>query len=484
MPEPVSAFALAAIVLVVAALAAGVVERAPVSFPMIFLGLGFALGPWGAGTLHVEADSQVLEAISILTLSLVLFLDAVHLEVEELRREWKVPALVLGPGTVVVIGLTTVAVVLLFDFDVVTAMLIGTILASADPVVLRDIVRDDRIPRPVRRALSVEAGTNDIVVLPILLILLAVKTAGPTVSWPLTLAEILLLGPAAGFAVGGLGAALMARLDRWFAVREEYQSLYGIGLVLLAYVTGEAVGGDGFLAAFAAGFAVAALNADLCGCFLEFGGVVSEMAMLVAFVVFGAALSTVLPLAPVLPALLLAGLALLVIRPLAIGIVLAPRRRHLSWPARGFIAWFGPRGLNSLLFALLALTAGAAGGALLAVVGVVVMASVVAHGVSATPVSAAYGRYVARRTTEEERARSASDLFGGAEPVEAPRVGPDELAAMLRGPDPPVVVDVRTRSAYAADPVTIPGAVRVTPDRVAEWAAGRLHHHPVVLYCT
>lgn len=104
MPEPVSAFALAAIVLVVAAMAAGVVERAPVSFPMVFLGLGFALGPWGSGTLQVTADSPTLEAIGIVTLSLVLFLDAVHLEVEELRREWKVPALVLGPGTAVVIG--------------------------------------------------------------------------------------------------------------------------------------------------------------------------------------------------------------------------------------------------------------------------------------------------------------------------------------------------------------------------------------------
>lgn len=414
MLDLVSAFGLAAGVLVLAALAAGFVERAPLSFPILFLGLGFFVGPWGVGLFDVTLHSPSLEAVGVLTLALVLFLDAVHLDVRELRRDWKVPALVLGPGTAIVIALIAALGVGLLGFGLATALLLGAILSSTDPVVLRDTLRDARIPQPVRRALAVEAGTNDMIVLPVILVLLALTTGGSQAAWPLALAQILLLGPAVGFAVGGLGAEVMARIDRWVGVRHEYQAMYGLGLVLASYVAGEAVGGDGFLAAFAAGFAVTALNTHLCDCFLDFGQVVTEMTMMVAFVMFGAALSTVLGAVPILPALALAGLALLLVRPLAVAGVLLPRRRHLSWAARGVIAWSGPRGLNSLLFALLAFTAGGAGTTLFAAVGVVVTVSVVIHGVAATPLSAAYARYTDRHTTGEERARSANELFGGA----------------------------------------------------------------------
>ncbi|MQA88465.1 MAG: hypothetical protein GEV03_28585 [Streptosporangiales bacterium] len=481
----IAALTLTAVVLVVASLAAGVVERAPLSFPIIFLVLGFALGPWGAGLLNVDAEGPALETIGVVTLSLVLFLDAVHLETEELRREWRVPALVLGPGTALVIGLTTVAGMLLLDLDVVTALLLGTVLASTDPVVLRDVLRDTRIPKPVRRTLSVEAGTNDLVVLPTLLVLLAIKTADPGgTNWPLVLTEMFVLGPAVGFAIGGAGAKLMGRADARFGVREEYQSLYGVGLVLLSYVAGEAVGGDGFLAAFAAGFAVAVLNTDLCSCFLDFGQVVSEMAMLAAFVFFGAALSGAFTQISLLPAVMLALLVLLAIRPASIGLVLTAHRRNLSWPARAFIAWFGPRGLASLLFALLVLREGGGDVRLLAVVGVVVTASVLVHGVTATPLTGAYAGYIARHTTHEERARSASGLFTSDDPAVVPRVSADELTRQLAGPSPPTVLDVRTRSALAADPDGIPGSTHVLPDEVRDWGARQLHHHPVVLYCT
>ena len=161
-----TAFALVAGVLVVTALAAGLVERAPLSFPMLFLGLGFLLGDRGLRLISIGLDSRVLEVVAIVTLALVLFLDAVNLELTELRRDWLVPVLVLGPGTLLVIGLLAGLGMLLLDLPVILALLLGTILASTDPVVLRDVLRDPRIPRSVRRALSVEAGTNDIVSCP------------------------------------------------------------------------------------------------------------------------------------------------------------------------------------------------------------------------------------------------------------------------------------------------------------------------------
>jgi sodium/hydrogen antiporter len=210
-----TAFAVIAGVLVVSALAAGLVERAPLSFPMLFLGLGFLIGDRGLELISIGLDNQVLQVVAVVTLALVLFLDAVNPELSELRRAWLPPFLVLGPGTLLVAGLLAGAGMLLLDLPVVLALLLGTILASADPVVLRDVLRDPRLPRSVRRTLSVEAGTNDIVVLPILLVLIAIAHAdlGGPAEWLVFLGQLFVLGPAAGFAVGAAGAWTMGWVD-------------------------------------------------------------------------------------------------------------------------------------------------------------------------------------------------------------------------------------------------------------------------------
>jgi sodium/hydrogen antiporter len=153
--------------------------------------------------------------VAVVALALVLFLDAVNLELTELRGDWLVIGLLAGSG------------MLLLELPVILALLLGTILASTDPVVLRDVLRDLRIPRSVRRTLSVEAGTNDLVVLPILLVLIAVAHADPggVGDWLGFVAQLFVLGPAAGFAVGAVGSWVMDRVDRHFQIRREYQSL-------------------------------------------------------------------------------------------------------------------------------------------------------------------------------------------------------------------------------------------------------------------
>lgn len=484
--ELAAVFALVAVLLTVSALAAGVVERAPLSFPMIFVALGFALGPRGLEAMHLDVHSPQLETIATLTLALVLFLDAVNLEFARERKEWLVPALALGPGTVLVVAIIAGAGMLLLDMPLVIALLLGSVLASTDPVVLRDVVRDRRLPSSVRQALRVEAGTNDVVVLPLVIVLAAIAggDAGSAGDWVLFALQLLVLGPLAGFAVGAIGAELMSKADARFGIRREYQALYGIGLVLGAYAAGVAVGGDGFLAAFAAGFAVTILDRELCDCFLEFGEAAAEMAMLLAFVMFGVVLSESLGLLPLWPSVALAATALLVARPLALGLLLSLRGVSLSRPARAFIAWFGPRGLNSLLFALLVVVAGVPNSELLfAATGAVVVASILAHGISATPVTAWYARRVSAETLPEEREESASGLFAG-QVHDVPRISVDELHALLADQDPPLILDVRSRSQYRRDAATIRGSIRVMLDDLAEWEAAQREKKLAVLYCT
>jgi NhaP-type Na+/H+ or K+/H+ antiporter len=372
----------------------------------------------------------------------------------------------------------------LLGLSPIHALLLGAVLASTDPVVLRDVVRDERIPRSVRRVLSLEAGMNDIVVLPVVLILIAVlkAEAGGAFDWLRFLAQLLILSPLVGLLVGGIGAWLMSRADAHFGIRREHQALYGIGLVLAAYVAGQAIQGDGFLAAFFAGLAITLFNIALCECFLEYGEVTAEMAMLLAFVLFGALLSTLLWSVPLAPALLLALIVIGLARPLGLGLVLL--RATMSNTARLFIGWFGPRGLASLLFALLVVQANVPEAEqLLAFTGMVVTVSVIAHGASATPLSAWYGRKVAQTTLAEEREATATGLFQH-EATEVPRITPAELAARLEGPHPPIVLDVRSRAQYERDSGQIPGGIRILPDQVEAWAAEALRERSVVVYCT
>lgn len=478
-------FALMAVVLTVSALMAGIVERAPVSFPMLFLGLGFLAGPRILNVVDVGLHDPALEIVATLTLALVLFLDAVNLEFSRERHEWLVPALSLGPGTLLIVLMVAGAAMLLLEVSLVVAFLLGAILSSTDPVVLRDVVRDRRLPNSVRQALKLEAGTNDVIVLPLLLVLVAIgnNEVGGVGEWAAFAGKLLILGPAVGFAVGAVGAELMARADARFGIRREYQALYGIGLVLGAYASGVAVGGDGFLAAFAAGFAVAILDRDLCDCFLEFGDAVAEMLMLVAFVMFGVLLSESFGILDLPLAMGFAALVIFVIRPLAVGGVLSLRATRLSRGARMFIAWFGPRGLNSMLFALLVVLARVPGNRLLfAITGLVVVVSVIAHGVSATPLVNRYARRLERETLAEEREATATGLFVSS-PEEVERISVEDLHSLMQTSNPPVVLDVRTRSQYARDEGQIPGSQRVLPDEAASLPIEE-RKRLVVPYCT
>ena len=164
MPDFVTVLGVLAVILTVAALASGFVERSPISFPLMFLGFGLAIGEGGFGFIEISPHDSILEVVATLTLSLVLFLDAVKLQIEELGKRWLVPFLILVPGTGLIIALGAVPLALILGFGWVMAFIGGAVLASTDPVVLREIVRDRRIPRSVRQVLKIEAGMNDLIV--------------------------------------------------------------------------------------------------------------------------------------------------------------------------------------------------------------------------------------------------------------------------------------------------------------------------------
>jgi sodium/hydrogen antiporter len=204
--------------------------------------------------------------------------------------------------------------------------------------------------------------------------------------------------------------------------------------------------------------------------------------MLLAFLLFGVLLSDTIPTVPLLPSIALAIFLLFIARPAAIALVL--RKVSISRQAKLFIGWFGPRGLSTLLFGLLLVIQGVPGSEkILSIAGIVVIISVFLHGISAAPLANQYHKFIEEKVQPEERESTAAGLFRS-NPTETPRVTVQELAQRLASEDPPILLDVRSRSSYDSSTTEIPGSIRVLPDEVIEWAAGKPHDRLVVAYCT
>jgi NhaP-type Na+/H+ or K+/H+ antiporter len=278
-------------------------------------------------------------------------------------------------------------------------------------------------------------------------------------EWAKMLLELFVLGPFAGVAVGLLGVATLDLVRRRIGMRRDYESLYSLGLAFAAFAAAEAMHGSGFLAAFAAGITISLVDVELCDCFQEYGETTAEMALLFTFVLLGGSLiwsGLHLVTGPVLLFVLLA----VAVRPLVLLLSLAPTgidRRSL-----GLIAWFGPRGLSSILLVLLPVFAGIEGASgLFALCTLVVLLSVVLHGGSVTLLKRSTPQVQPLRTIGPAEAPAAGE-DGEAVPL---RMTLEEADALREGGQPVVMLDVRSHRSYDQIGIPDPGAIRLDPDR-------------------
>ncbi len=248
--------ALVGVVIIIAALLSGLIDRSDLPQVGVFLALGAMLGPAGLGLLDVTLESPTLRVVATLSLVLVLFTDAVSLSIAEVRRNGALAFRVLGPGTLLSAALVAVAGWLLLGLPVAAAAILGAALSSTDPVMLRGLLRRPGLPEPVRLALRLESGLNDVVLLPVILVAMPFLGKGEFLSqteWARIGLDLFLLGPGAGIAVGLLAIGALEMIRRKTGVRRDYESIYSLGVAFAAYAAAESVHGSGFLAAFAAG---------------------------------------------------------------------------------------------------------------------------------------------------------------------------------------------------------------------------------------
>jgi NhaP-type Na+/H+ and K+/H+ antiporters with a unique C-terminal domain len=538
----VATLAIIGVVIIVSALLSGLIERSGLPQVAVFLALGAMLGPVGLGLLNISLDSPALRVVATLSLALVLFTDAVSLNITEVRRRATLALRLLGPGTLLTAALIALAGWWLLGLTAAGAAILGAALASSDPVLLRGLLRRRDIPADARHALQLESGLNDIVLLPVVLIAMVFLNPGTTLGaagFAKLGLNLFLLGPGAGILIGLLGVAALDLIRKRLGVRRDYESLYSLGIAFTAFAAAEAVHGSGFLAAFAAGMTIASLDVELCDCFVEYGGVTAEMLLLLTFVLLGSSLIWTGFTVINGPVLLFTGAALLIRTPVYL---LSLIGSGVEMRGQLLIAWYGPRGLSSLLLILLPVFAGLPGsGYLFAVCSLVVLASVVLHGGSPMLLARAARRRAAKEATEapgrevardfgpgpalpEGDAENAADASHAEQPVavsprevassssesengaacsinsaaacqfgsadESVQVGPqrislDELNRLWQRGEPVTILDVRTERSIEESELQAKGAVRMPPDHVAERARalGLKQEAWLIAYC-
>ena len=397
-------------------------SQTPVSGPLVFMLCGLAVGPLGLDLLSLAKEPHVTQLLLEGALTLLLFTDAARVRARDLRREGFLPLRLLLVGLPATMALGwLVAWPLLPGLSVWELALAGIILAPTDAALGQQAVSNPRVPALVRGGLSVESGLNDGLALPFFVLALAAAGGGHGHPGVLeTFLRALLLSGAIGLAAGLAGASLL----NWSAAHgwssPDWRRFLALSVPVIAYALCVQVQGSGFIGAWAAGLAFGtrlraaspdpsthADNSTLGSNPLRSTVFTERLGLLLAslsFLVFGAVI-----LGPTLEHLtwrmaVYALISLTVVRMLPVALALTGT--GLRPATVGYLGWFGPRGLASLVFGLIALEEHLPGMTLLGdVIAVTVGLSVVLHGATAPSLGNRYGDWFASALRREPNLR-------------------------------------------------------------------------------
>jgi NhaP-type Na+/H+ or K+/H+ antiporter len=364
----------------------------PITPAMVAVAIGVLVGPLVLGDLTVRPMSSTVRTLAEATLAVVLFLDSSRVNLLAPWGEASMPVRLLAVGlplTIVLGGLLAAA--LFGGFSLSDALILGVILAPTDAGLGSAVVTDMRLPRVVRQSLNVESGLNDGICVPLLLIVLA--TVSGAESHPVrVVVEEIGYGLLGGLAAGALAAAVVIFAGARRLIDDVWRQIIPVAAAVLAYGTGNALGGSGFIAAFVAGALFGLLARGKVGGMMRFTEETGAALGGVTFLVFGAVL-----LGPAFEHLswqiaLYAVVSLTIVRMLPVAISLWGTRARA--PTLAFMGWFGPRGLASIVFAVIVEDAHLPhAGTIVTVSCLTVGLSVLLHGLSAAPLVSRYATW-------------------------------------------------------------------------------------------
>jgi len=390
-------------------LIAGRVARTWVSGPIIFVGFGLVFGPAGFDLLALNISAEWLRLLAELTLALVLFTDAANANLAVLRRTYSLPTRLLLIGLPLTIAAGFGVGWLLFPgLSLLEVAVLATMLAPTDAALGEAVVENEEVPDRIREALNVESGLNDGICVPILFVFLALASDAGSGGSARQLAVDLVareigIGMAVGLALALATSWLLGRsiAHGWLTRDSIWIQIPVVGLSVACFASSQALGGSGFIAAFCGGLLFGGLVKKHKAQLLEGAEGTGETLALLTWVVFGAAVVGRgigdINLAVVGYAVL--SLTLVRMIPVALCVVGC----GLNTPSKAFLGWFGPRGLASIVFGIIVIDAELpGGGTITAVVVATITLSIIAHGITATPLSKAYGDLMRSGTAGSE----------------------------------------------------------------------------------
>ena len=372
-------------------------ERFDVTAPITFVLAGLLLTHGPLAVLGFTPSDELIKTLAEFTLALVLFSDASRVGLHELRADSGLYLRLLGVALPLTIALGTVLALALMGISIWLALLVGAALAPTDAALGAGMMANPVVPARVRRLINVESGLNDGIATPFVSVAIA-GVAGGHGHGPAAAVAELAVGVLVGVATGGAGGLLVSAARRRGWAAEGFGGAAVLGLAVCAYASAVAVHGNGFIAAFVAGLAFGTAGGRRGEPLVPFVEETGALVSLLVWLSFGA-----VELVPAVESLtwqmvLYAILSLTVVRMVPVLVALTGAR--LDWATNILVAWFGPRGLASVVFALLALEelGRPVAGSAVALITITVVISIVAHGATAEPLARRYANRLARPT--------------------------------------------------------------------------------------
>ena len=390
-----------AVVVLAYTLVASKLDRWWISGPMVFVAAGTVLGPGVLNVLPFSLSSETIRTATELTLALLLFSDASTVRLRDVEGDESLPKRLLFVGLPLTIAAgALVAYLVIPNIGWGPAALIATILAPTDAALGLAVVTNRAVPVRIRRALNVESGLNDGIATPFVTLFIAVCASEEGLSgqaWGLEALKEIGLAIVAAFVVGYIGGKLLALAHGHGWASDVSEQIAILALALLSYEGSVAIGGNGFIAAFTGGLLFGAVTMGRLRTPVQFTETLGLSASFLVWSVFGGLfagrlLTEELSAQPIIYAIV----SLTLIRMVPVAIALTGT--HLRPATVAFMGWFGPRGLASVVFTLVALQDlehSGAGEMLLETATWTILLSVVLHGISASPLAARYGASVA-----------------------------------------------------------------------------------------
>jgi sodium/hydrogen antiporter len=366
------------------------IEKTAISGPLLAVIVGLATGPLLLNLINVKVEIEGYKIIAELALALVLFTDAANTNIRELIKNVSIPSRLLLIGLPLTIVLGIVSGFMIFNgFSWIELGILATLLAPTDAALGKAVVTNQSVPAKIRESLNVESGLNDGICVPVLFLLIALFAAqtGEGVKFPFGLilfAKQIGIGLVAGLVITFVADRFVNYSEKHGWISKSWETIVIIALAFSCYTAAQIAGGSGFIACFTGGLLYSAINRKYKHDFLEKAEGAGDTLSMLTWIIFSSVVITIHLRHFTWEVILYSLLSLTLIR--MIPVLLSLIHSGISWKEKLFISWFGPRGLASIVFAIIVFDIGLPHKETIILTAVcTIMLSIILHGLTANP---------------------------------------------------------------------------------------------------